>query len=152
MELGDVWRKLSHGWHCSQPRGAHGCNRHPGVELRVRPKEPVLSSRLISSLRRKDNSDLLRMASEVNTFCRPEFDGPEFDGPEFDVKRVTSLSEQGATEPRRLTADQYHIEKSAARSVPSRIALCGPRYHCASPMDLGTISVRCRNRFYSALK
>ena len=36
-----------------------------------------------------------------------------------------------------------------ARSVPSRIERPRPRYHCASPMDLGTIVVRCPDRFYT---
>ena len=47
------------------------------------------------------------------------------------------------------TADQYHI-KPAARSVPSRIALCGAQYMTPAAADLGTRAVRCRNRFYSA--
>ena len=45
----------------------------------------------------------------------------------------------------------YHIKMGCkVRAQQNRAtAAAVPRYHCASPMDLGTIVVRCPDRFYT---
>jgi hypothetical protein len=43
----------------------------------------------------------------------------------------------------------YHIKIGCKVRAQQNRATARPRYHCASPMDLGTRAVRCPDRFYT---